>query len=80
MRLYAIENYCPNIKHRTKNRQCNSITDKVHYKKGRYHLAAPFPLVIRKNRTSVLQLDRLSLHRFQPLNAKDTCPLADRLC
>ncbi len=49
-------------------------------KKGAATVAAPFPLLIRKNRTSVLQLDRLSLHRFQPLNAKDTCSLADRLC
>ena len=80
MRLYAIENYCPDIKHRPKSRQSNCAADKVHYKKGATILAALFPLLIRKNRTSVLQLDRLSLHRFQPLNAKDTCPLADRLC
>ena len=80
MRLYAIENYCPDIKHEPKSRQSNCVADKVHYKKGATILAAPFFSHPYKHRTNVSQHDRLSLHRFQPLNAKDTCPLADRLC
>lgn len=48
MRLYAIENYCPDIKHGPKSRQSNCVADKVHYKKGATIWQRP-SLVIRIN-------------------------------